>query len=62
MQNPSKIQGLRWDQKEDTIEIQFPTFQEDKKVTKKSILSHLGSIYDPLPTLAEGKRNLQRGL
>ena len=60
MQNPSKILGLRWDKKEDTIEIQFPTFQGDKKVTKKSIWSHLGSIYDPLgitsPTLAEGKR------
>ena len=38
----------------------MPEFSEDQPVTKRGILSHLGSVYDPLgiisPTLVEGKR------
>ena len=37
-----------------------PSYQDDELVTKRSVLSYLGRIYDPLriisPTLAEGKR------
>ena len=58
MQNPSKILGHKWDKENDSIEIQIPK-QTDEIITKRSILSMLGSIYDPLglmsPTLAEGK-------
>jgi hypothetical protein len=49
-----------WDKREETLEITVPHYPEDDPVTKRSILSHLGSIYDPLgiifPTIAEGKR------
>ena len=60
MPNPTKILGHCWDKVEDTLEIQVPIFSEDQPVTKRGILSHLGSIYDPLgiisSTLVEGKR------
>ena len=53
--NPTKILGHSWDKVEDTLEIQLPKFSEDQPVRKRGILSHLGSIYDPLgiisPTL-----------
>ena len=60
MQNPTKILGHSWDKVEDTLEIHVPKFSEDQPVTKRGILSHLGSICDPLgivsPTLVEGKQ------
>ena len=62
MSNPSKILGLPWDKKTDTIEVQILKInsEESQNITKKVILSKLGSIYDPLglisPTLVEGKR------
>ena len=65
MPNPVKILGHTWDKKEDTLEINIQKPAEEKTVTKKTILSQLGSIYDPLgilsPTMAEGKR-IYRGL
>ncbi|CAB3989800.1 Hypothetical predicted protein [Paramuricea clavata] len=66
MPNPTKFLGHMWDKREETLEITVPDYPEDEPVTKRSILSHLGCIYDPLgiisPTLAEGKqiyRNVQ---
>jgi hypothetical protein len=60
MPNPTKFLGHMWDKREETLEITVPDYPEDEPMTKRSILSHLGSIYDPLriisPTLAEGKR------
>ena len=60
MPNSTKILGHSWGKVEDTLEIHVPTFSEDQPVTKRGILSHLGSIYDPLGNishpLAEGKR------
>ena len=57
--NSTKIFGHSWDKVVDTLEIHVPTFSEDQHVTKRGILSHLGSIYDPLgiisSTLVEGK-------
>ena len=57
--NPGKILGLTWDKHEDILEIQMPKRSEEEPVTKKSILSLLGSVYDPLgiisPTIVEGK-------
>ena len=59
MPNPSKILGHGWDKREDTLEVTVPEFPQSKPVTKKTVLSHLGSIYDPMgilsPTLATGK-------
>ena len=59
MPNPSKILGHVWDKREDTLEIQVPAVPETEPVTKRSILSQLGKVYDPLgiisPTMAEGK-------
>ena len=57
--NPSKLLGLVWDKREDTLEIQAQ-LQGEQVPTKRSILSQLSSIYDPLgivsPTMVEGKR------
>ncbi len=59
MPNPSKILGHGWDKREDTLEVTVPEFPQSKPVTKETVLSHLGSIYDPMgilsPTLATGK-------
>ena len=59
MTNPSKILGLSWEKQNDTLELTMRRFTKEEPVTKKSILSHLGSIYDPLgmlsPTTVEGK-------
>ena len=56
MPNPTKFMGYKWDKHEETLEVTVPGYQ----VTKRSVLSHLGSIYDPLriisPTLVEGKQ------
>ena len=55
-----KILGLTWDKKEDELLIEMPEYPEEIPVTKRSIISHLGKMYDPLgiasPTMAEGKR------
>ena len=57
--NPSKLLGLVWDKREDALEIQAQ-IQGEQTPTKRSILSQLSSIYDPLgiisPTMVEGKR------
>ena len=59
MPNPSKILEQLWDKEGDTLEIKIPPFSNDTPVTKKTILSHLGKVYDPLgilsPTMAQGK-------
>ena len=60
MPNPSKLPGQVWDKEDDTLKIKVPPFSNDTPVTKKSILRHLGKVYDPLgvlspcPVLAEG--------
>ena len=55
--NPSKILGLMWDKREDTLEIQLK-MNKNSSVTKRSILSQLSAIYDPLgvisPTIVGG--------
>ena len=59
MPNPSKILGHTWKKEEDTLEFPAKPFAEDQPVTKRTILSYLGAIYDPLgivsPTMAQGK-------
>ena len=59
MPNPSKILGHMWYKEEDTLEFPAKPFAEDQPVTKRTILSYLGAIYDPLgivsPTMAQGK-------
>ena len=56
--NPSKILGHLWDKREDSLEIKAQ-LKENLQVTKRSILSQLGAVYDPLgiisPTMVEGK-------
>ena len=58
--NPGKILGHNWDKRKDTLELPVQQFSDEQSVTKRAILSHLGSTYDPLgiisPTTAEGKR------
>ena len=58
--NPSKILGHKWDKREDTLEIQAESVNdEETPVTKRHILKGLGRVYDPLgiisPTMVEGK-------
>ncbi len=56
--NPSKILGHFWDKREDVLEAERDS-AEDSPVTKRTILSKLSGVYDPLgmmsPTLVEGK-------
>ena len=53
MPNPSKILGHVWNKREDTLEIQVPAVPESETVTKRSILSQLGKVYDPLGIFTE---------
>ena len=58
--NPSKILGIVWDKRDDMLETQVPRPPDDQPLTKRAILSHLASIYDPLgmisPTTVKGKQ------
>ena len=60
MPNPGKILGHNWDKREDTLVIQVPKSLEETPLTKRTMLSQLGKIYDPLgiisATMVEGKR------
>ena len=55
--NETKMLGLPWNKDEDTIVVENPS--EAKKLTKRTILQKLASIYDPLriisPTKIVGK-------
>ncbi len=58
--NPSKILEHKWDKREDTLEIQAESVNdEETSVTKRHILKELGRVYDTLgvisPTMVEGK-------
>ena len=58
--NPSKILGTAWDKRDDMLEIQVPQLPDNQPLTKRGILSHLASIYDPIgmisPTTVRGKQ------
>ena len=58
--SPSKILGTVWDKKDDMLEMQVPNPPDNQPLTKRGILSHLASIYDPLamilPTTVKGKQ------
>ena len=58
--NPSKILGIVWDKRDDMLETQVPRPPDNQPLTKREILSHLASIYDPLrmilPTTVKGKQ------
>ena len=58
MPNPGKILGHIWDKREDKLIIQVPKHCEEAPLTKRTMLSQLGRVYDPLgtPTMVEGKR------
>ena len=60
MPNPTIILEHSWDKVEDMLEMLVLKFSEDQPVTKRGILSHLESIYDPLgiisPTVVEEKQ------
>ena len=59
MPNPGKILGHSWDKREDTLVIQVPKSCEETPLTKRTILSQLGKVYDPLgiisATMVQGK-------
>lgn len=48
-----------WNKDDDTLELLAKPFPQQHPVTKRTILSYLGTVYDPLgiisPTMAEGK-------
>ena len=58
--NPSKILGTIWDKRDDMLETQVPDPPDNQPLTKRGILIHLASIYDPLgiisPTTVKGKQ------
>ena len=59
MPNPSKILGHAWSKDNDTPEPLAKPFPQEHSVTKRTILSYLGTVYNPLgiisSTMAEGK-------
>ena len=62
LKNPSKILGHRWDKENDSIDIQIPK-QTDEIITKRSIISMLGRIYDPLGLMSltlAGRKHIYR--
>jgi hypothetical protein len=56
-QGESKLLGLPWNKREDTLSVNFP--DKSAIVTKRDILGNLAQIYDPLgivsPVTLEGK-------
>ena len=59
MPNPSKVLGHAWNKDDDKPEPLAKPFPQEHPVTKRTMLSYLGTVYDPLgiisPTMAEGK-------
>ena len=56
MPNSSKILGHPWHKDEDTVELSTTPYPQEQPVTKRTTLSYLGTVYDPLgiisPTMA----------
>ena len=54
----SKLLGVKWNKREDSIAVQFPATSSTP--TKREVLSKLAKIYDPLglasPTTLQGKQ------
>ena len=54
----SKLLGLKWKKNSDQLAVTFPA-KEPEVVTKRSVLSHLASVFDPLglaaPIVISGK-------
>ena len=46
--NPSKILGHVWNKDDDTLELLAKPLPQEHPVAKRTILSYLGTIYDPL--------------
>ena len=47
----NKVLGVIWHKNDDTIKISFPLFNFSNDITKRSLLSTLASIYDPMGLL-----------
>ena len=51
--------GLKWNKSADTLTVTFPTVDSNATTTKRTILSKLAKVYDPLglvsPIILEGK-------
>ena len=51
--------GLKWNKSSDTLTVSFPTVDSVSTTTKRTILSKLAKVYDPLgvvsPITLEGK-------
>jgi hypothetical protein len=54
----TKLLGLKWDKRKDTLAVTFPDDEVQK--TKRGVLSKLAKVYDPLglvsPVTLEGKQ------
>lgn len=59
----TKILGIPWNVKRDELTIKFPKIPEDEKITKRTILSRIAQVFDPLgwvsPCLLQAKLFLQ---
>ena len=43
----TKLLGLYWDKKEDTLAVNFATVSKQEETTKRGVLSTIASVYDP---------------
>lgn len=44
----AKVLGIKWNTKDDTLSVEVPTTKETGKMTKRTILSLVSRVYDPI--------------
>ena len=50
--NETKILGLGWNKRNNTLSVVTPTFKKNHQLTKRNILSELASVYDPTGSIS----------
>ena len=55
--NETKILGLEWNKRNDTLSVVTPTFKKNHQLNKRNILSELASVYDPTGLISPAHLN-----
>jgi hypothetical protein len=48
----TKILGIHWDTIKDTLQLKLPSFSLSKRITRRTVLAHIASTFDPLGLLS----------